>query len=128
LNALPVPDNLDKSTEERKEFLATLKDLWSLQPSAREISVEDEDFILRARWAYYSGDLEEAVRILASCNVADALNMRGVIWELLGDHRAARSLYQAAAHMEPQLYSATMNLRRSFELWEFGQTDIPLLL
>lgn len=95
--------------------------------------------VLRTRIALREGHLNLAESLLGECGDAaegdtDCLNLRGVIAELRGDWRMARRYWVRAARGNPPSAAAMHNLRRYFELFEFGRCrdrvalgDEPLL-
>jgi hypothetical protein len=92
-----------------------------------------ENLLDRARSAIRTGDAAVAESIIAECGEAaetdpDCLNVRGLIAELRGQWAQARSCWvRAARHSEPG-HAARQNLRRYFELFEFGRTVVPAAL
>ncbi len=102
--------------------------LWDAQPSYPELSNDDALTLALARNAYRIHDYDEVERLLHDCHFADGLNMLGVILEMNGDFVSARRMYQHALRTQARHFASAMNLRRAYELWEFGKTDIPLLL
>ena len=85
-----------------------------------------EQMVQRTRIAIREGDVDLAEALLGECGDAadadtDCLNLKGVIAEMRGDWRAARQYWVRAAKGTPQSAAAKHNLRRYYELFEFGR-------
>ena len=59
---------------------------------------------------------------------AELLNLSGVFHEFQRNFDAAERCYRAAFKQDPSLGAAEFNLRRCYELWTFGRSDIPICL
>ncbi len=125
IEAIAIP----KHTTTRHETLSVIRDLWDMQPARRDgTSAQELERIAAARNALRAGNAVIAQTLLLDLQSPEALNLRGLTHEAMGDHAKARLLYQRALLGDRDLYAAELNLRRSFELWEFGESDIPFAL
>lgn len=112
----------------RQRACDLITDLWDMQPADRDLSEADAELLALARSAYRAHDYDEVEHCLAGCTFADGLNLLGAIFEIRGEALSALGMYRRALRSDPKHFASAMNLRRSYELWEFGKTDIPLLL
>lgn len=79
------------------------------------------------------GRTNEAAAILQSVAApgsshAGWLNLMGVICESRGDWRGARRFYGKAMRTDRDFVPAEQNMRRWYELFTFGRTQIPITL
>lgn len=79
------------------------------------------------------GRIGEAETILRSIAArpprhADWLNLMGVIHEFRGDWRRARRCYGKAMRADRDFAPAEQNMRRWYELFTFGRTNLPVAL
>ena len=76
------------------------------------------------------GRVAAALERLGDCADADAvcLNLRGVLYELGGDFESARRCYGRAIRADRHFAAAQQNMRRTYELWQFGATTQPVAL
>ncbi len=116
------------STEVRTSLLAKINSLWDAQPGRYELPKDHCERLAGARQAFRAGDYFLACTLLRGVNCPDAHNLCGVVHETLGDHEGARKSYQRALKADRLCSAAEMNLRRSYELWHFGRSDIPFVL
>ncbi len=58
----------------------------------------------------------------------EAHNLRGILHEINRDYRAARKSYGQAIRLDSNHEAAQQNMRRIFELFNFGDSDEPLNL
>ena len=58
----------------------------------------------------------------------DAHNLRGVLYEICGDFDGARKAYGRAIKLDSRHEAAQQNMRRLFELFNFGRSEEPLHL
>lgn len=112
---------------QREQIKARLEQLWRLMrrddlPVNHQAS-EVKRMIQAQNWA-------EARRELANYDGPDAemLNLSGAFQEMHGDFSAAERCYRAAFKRDPSLGAAEFNLRRCYELWTFGRSEIPICL
>jgi hypothetical protein len=61
-------------------------------------------------------------------NDAPCLNLLGVLAVAEGDWNQAVRLWQRAVRVDHAYLPARRNLRRYFELFQFGRSDIPIAL
>jgi hypothetical protein len=129
IEAVAIPRQAVSETATSAALLSVMRDLWDLQPSRYQgTSLEQSERIAGARQALRAGNSVLAQRLLLDLKTPDALNLSGLAHEVMGNHKKARHLYQRALIGDRDLYAAELNLRRSFELWEYGQSDIPFAL
>jgi len=115
-------------TKKPRAALEVIHELWDMQPSPfSDASFEELERIAGARRAIRAGNATKAQSLLTDLQSSEALNLCGISYELLGDHAKARPFYQRA-FAKDKLYAAELNLRRSFELWEYGSSNIPYVL
>lgn len=112
----------------RARVLNLLNELWYIQPSSRELPERELHSLASARCSFRMQNLLEMRIHLRDLRSPEALNLRGVMLEALGHHSRARRMYQLALAEDRGLFAAEINLRRSYELWEFGRSDIPYAL
>lgn len=76
------------------------------------------------------GRVVAALEQLGDCADGDAvcLNVRGVLYELGGDFESARRCYGKAIRADRHFAAAQQNMRRMYELWQFGATSQPVAL
>jgi hypothetical protein len=76
------------------------------------------------------GEAEAILRSIAACppRHADWLNLMGVIYESHGDWRRARRFYGKAMRADRDFAPAKQNMRRWYELFTFGRTNLPVAL
>ena len=129
IEAVPIPKQLTADSPSRGQLLSLISELWDTQPVRREaVSAEETKRIAEARRAFRVGNLLHVQSLLQDLHSPEALNLRGVMHEARGEHADARRLYQLALAEDRGLFAAEMNLRRSFELWEFGESKLPFAL
>ncbi len=58
----------------------------------------------------------------------DAYNLRGVLHEICGDLDGAKKAYGRAIKLDSRHEAAQQNMRRIFELFNFGRSQEPLHL
>jgi hypothetical protein len=85
------------------------------------------------RRAIRARDLSFAEALLDECGDAaerdpDCLNLRGLVAELRGRWSEARRDWVRAARRSNDGHAARRNLRRYYELYEFGCTRVPIAL
>ena len=56
----------------------------------------------------------------------DAHNLQGVLHEIAGDYDAAKKSYGRAIKLDANHPAAQQNMRRIFELFNFGRSEEPL--
>ena len=112
---------------DRERIKLRLDELWS------QMARDDEPVnphILDVRRMIHSQDYDGARRVLRKCFAPDAEmnNLCGVLYELEGEFEKARQDYRAALKRDRSLGAAELNLRRYYELWTFGRSEIPICL
>ena len=129
IETVTIPRQAVSGTAIPTTLRVVIRDLWDMQPSRYDgISFQEMERIAGARRALHAGNAVLAQVLLLNMQSPEALNLCGLSHEAMGDHAKARRLYQRALHEDEDLYAAKLNLRRSFELWEFGKSDIPFAL
>src|SRR5262245_18779501 len=105
-----------------------LADLWEFALDRNDNSRSDD--LIEARRLFKSRKFSESRAILQNCEEADAesFNLRGLCSEQLGEFSRAFDEYCHAFRADRQYWAAEMNLRRCYELRNFGESRIPLLL
>ena len=56
----------------------------------------------------------------------DAHNLQGILYEIAGDYDAAKKAYGRAIKLDARHPAAQQNMRRMFELFNFGRSEEPL--
>ena len=56
----------------------------------------------------------------------DVHNLQGILYEIAGDYDAARKAYGRAIKLDSRHPAAQQNMRRMFELFNFGRSEEPL--
>lgn len=126
--AVSIPTSIADS-KSRARVLAQIGELWDSQLHRREsISPAEGLRLAEARRAFRVGNISRVKELLQELKSPEAYNLRGLLHEALGEHEEARRFYQRALAADRSLYAAELNLRRSFELWEFGESQIPFAL
>ena len=73
-----------------------------------------------------------AEKIVAALRLDDkspeAHNLRGVLYEIAGDYDSAKKAYGRAIRLDSRNEAAQQNMRRIFELFNFGRSEEPLHL
>lgn len=128
-----LPIHVDKKTVcdpaiDRTSLLAMVNSLWDAQPGKSELIDDQFEQLVNARQAFRAGDMFLACTLLRDVKCSEAFNLGGVVREALGDHAGARKMYQRALKVDRDCSAAEMNLRRSYELWQFGRSEIPFVL
>lgn len=100
------------------------------QSSATRVS---EASVRSAGQAIRAGEFQCAGLMLSTgddavLQTAASLNILGVIAVSESDWNVARDLWRAAVREDSSYLPACQNLRRCFELWEFGHSSISLVL
>ena len=95
-------------------------ELGSLEDFLREAKrlINLQDFVLAGRM------VAEALRIDEQS--PDAHNLQGVLHEIAGDYDAAKKSYGRAVKLDSGHPAALQNMRRIFELFNFGRSEEPL--
>ncbi len=95
-------------------------ELGSLEDFLREAKrlINLQDFVLAGRM------VAEALRI--DERSPDAHNLQGVLHEIAGDYDSAKKSYGRAIKLDASHPAAQQNMRRIFELFNFGRSEEPL--
>ncbi len=85
----------------------------------------------RAKWSLTRRRFDDAdifLREALALNPAsaEAHNLKGVLHELRGEHDASYREYRAALKADPRHAPARNNMKRYYERFTFGHSDIPL--
>lgn len=127
-NALSVTAPPTMTRAERKGLVAHISSVWDSQPARVALSEDETARLAEARHAIHAQDLSLASSMLEGQKSAEALNLLGVVAEASGKHAEARQFYQKALAADRLLSAAEFNLRRCFELWALGRSNIPYAL
>jgi CheY-like chemotaxis protein len=112
-------------------LLETLRRIRSERLLVADQSLDTYDALLaRARVALVDGDTKHAEELLlhaAPLGTKDPAfyNLLGLLTELRGDFSGARKHYGAAISLNGKFESAQQNMRRLYELREFGRSNEP---
>lgn len=103
------------------------------QPAAPEPQLDDfETNILLAKRLLnlqeFSGAKKHLVRALEHKANAEAFNIAGVLFEMQEDYVRAKKYYGQAIKLDKNFEPAQQNMRRLFELSNFGSSEEPLNL
>jgi len=96
-------------TPERSDFYAHL--------DAAKRLINQQDFARAS---------EHVKRALASADSAEACNMAGVLFEMNEDYENAKKYYGQAIALDKNYEPAQQNMRRLFELFNFGSSKEPV--
>lgn len=105
----------------------------SKAPVESEPKREDFDFhIVAAKRLLNLQDFSRAkkhlIRALELDSNADAFNLAGVLFEMQEDLERAKKYYGQAIKIDKNFEPAQQNMRRIFELFNFGSSDEPISL
>ena len=101
------------------------------QPRASHVELgSQEDFLREAKRLVNLQDFQAAARMVAEALRIDdrspeAHNLQGVLFEIAGDYDAAKKSYGRAIKLDARHPAAQQNMRRLFELFNFGRSDEP---
>jgi DNA-binding response OmpR family regulator len=76
----------------------------------------------------FAGAKEHLVRALELDTNAEAFNLAGVLFEMQEDYDRAKKYYGQAIKADKNYEPAQQNMRRAFELFQFGSSKEPLSL
>jgi len=101
--------------------------LFHPRQSATSAHPAPDELVRRTRSALRARNAALAEALLGECGDAvetdpDCLNLRGLLAELRGEWQQARRYWVRAARHDPPSRAASQNLRRYFELYQFGRT------
>ena len=90
-----------------------------------------EDFLREAKRLINLQGFEMAGRMISEAlsfdeHSPEAHNLQGVLHEIAGNYDAAKKSYGNAIKLEPNHAAAQQNMRRLFELFNFGRSEEPL--
>ena len=102
------------------------------RPSAGPVELGSlEDFLREAKrlinlqsFSLAGHMVTEALRFYG--NSPDAHNLQGILYEIAGDYDAARKAYGRAIKLDSRHPAAQQNMRRMYELFNFGSSGEPL--
>lgn len=103
-------------------------------PTTRPVELGSlEDFLREAKRLVNMQSFELAGRMVNEAlrldeRSPDAHNLQGVLHEIASDYDAARKAYGRAVELDPRHPAAQANLRRLFELFNFGESREALHL
>jgi len=118
-----------RPTRSRAEARVFVQNLWDSMPRTDDTRA-DPELLASVRRCVRRGDISGAQCAIDACSdeAAETFNLRGVVSELNRDFPRAERAYKTALARDPLCSAAKFNLRRCYELWTFGRSDVLLCL
>ena len=102
------------------------------RPSAGPVELGSlEDFLREAKRLINLQSFELAGHMVTEAlrfyeNSPDAHNLQGILYEIAGDYDGAKKAYGRAIKLDSRHPAAQQNMRRMYELFNFGHSEEPL--
>ncbi|MHC5543629.1 response regulator, partial [Singulisphaera rosea] len=128
-----TPETLRRVVSEVLERHAAIKHLSARTTTPEVVTVASQfaDNLTRAKRALNHRSFDEAEVFLRQAialesSSAEAHNLMGVLHECRNDHDASYREYRAALKSDRQYEPAQHNMKRYYERFTFGRSDVPI--